>query len=299
MKTGRFFWGAFFVVFGLLILLSNLDYLHVSWGYSWRLWPLLLIFWGLSKFTENKTVRVSLSSLNGIVLACMIFGFFSFQWFNDFSEDTDAPRYTQHLNEPFDSTVENAVFRFSGGAGRFIMGSTTSELIEAQTESGIGRYELDKSLDDGKASVYLRMRDRRTFRFFGHLRNRAEIRLNTNPSWEMRFDVGASKLDLDLSPYKTEKITIDAGASTISMRLGDRSEETNVRVKTGVSSVTIEIPSSVGCEIRDNAHVGSTDFDDFHETTENVFQSANYNSASKKIFIDVDAGVSSIRVRTY
>lgn len=299
MKTGRFFWGTFFVVVGLLLLLYNLNYLHLDWSYSWRLWPLLLILWGISKFTENKPVRIVLAILNGIVLACMFFGFFSFQWFNDFNDDSQPSKYSQQLSEPFDKAIQRATFNFSGGAGKFVMNSTTQNLIDAQTESGFGRYELDKNEENGSTEVSLRMRDRRSYRFFSRIRNWAEIRLNPNPEWEMRFDAGASRLDLDLSPYKTTSVTLDAGATTMRVRLGDRSDETNVRVKTGVSSVGIEIPASSGCEIRDNAHIGSTDFEDFHKSDDQTWQTENFDTASKKIYIDVDSGVSSIRVRKY
>ncbi len=299
MKTGRFFWGSFFVVMGLLLLLSKLGYLHIDWGYFWRLWPLILIFWGLSKFTENRAVRATFAGLNGLVLACMIFGFFSFQWLNGPFDDSEPPQYSQHLSEPFDSTIDKADFTFSAGAGKFVMEETTQDLIEAQTENGLGRYELKKYDEDGTTSVSLRMRDRRAFRFFGKLRNRAEIRLNDQPSWDMRFQTGASKLDLDLSPYKTDRVTIDAGLSTIRLKLGGRSEEVKVRVKTGVSTVRIEVPLSSGCEIRDNAHIGSTDYEGFTKASDNTWQTGNFDDASNKIYIDVDTGVSSVKVVQY
>ncbi len=299
MKTGRFFWGTFFVVIGVLVLLSNLDYVQIDWSLSWKFWPLILIFWGASKFTEIRGIKALFATLNGVLLACMVFGFFSFQWFTGPYDDNEPLRYTQTLSEPFDSTLDHATFHFSGGAGRFMMEKTTDNLVEARTESAFGQYELDQSQEDGSADVSLRMMDRRSYRFFGRMGNRANIQLNSEPAWEMRFNVGASKLDLDLSPYKAEQVTIDAGVSTIRVRLGDRANETNVRIKTGLSSVRIEVPSSVGCEVYDNAHIGRTEFDDFSRAGTARWQTDNFESAGKKIFIEVDAGVSSIRVKRY
>jgi hypothetical protein len=299
MKTGRFFWGAFFVVVGLLILLNNMGYLHIDWGYSWRLWPVILIFWGLSKFTENRAIRAGFASLNGIILACMVFGFFSFQWVNTSFDDSTPPKYSQHFSEPFDSSIDKADFSFRGGAGTFVMEETTQDLAEAQTESGLGQYEMSKYDDDGTATVQLNMKDKRSFRFFGRMRNRAEIRLNAQPSWVMRFHTGAAKLDLDLSPYNTDRVLIDAGLSSIHIKLGDRSEETTMRIKTGVSTVRIQVPTSSGCEIRDNTHVGSTDYDGFTKTNDQTWQTDNFDGTSKKIYIDIDSGVSSVRVSRY
>lgn len=299
MKTGRFFWGAFFVTIGVLLLLGNLRYLQIDWSYSWRMWPLILIFWGLSKFTDNRPVKATFASLNGVILACIVFGFFSFQWI-DYSFDEKEPlKYSQHFSEPFDSSITDAEFHFSAGAGKFVVEETSQDLIEARTESGFGRYDLARSDDDGTTQVSLRMRDRRPFRFFGRLNNRAEIRLNDAPTWTMRFEAGASKLDLDLRPYKIERMTIDAGLSTIRLRLGDRTEESYVRVKTGVSTVRIEVPSAAGCEIRDNAHIGSIDYDGFTKEGDDTWQTDGFDNATKKIFIDVNTGVSSVRVIRY
>ncbi|HEY6952477.1 MAG TPA: DUF5668 domain-containing protein [Bacteroidota bacterium] len=299
MKIGRFFWGTFFVVVGLLLLLYNLDYLHFDWSYSWRLWPLLLIFWGLSKFTENRPVRIGLAMCNGIVLACMFFGFFSFQWFDGIDDDSEPARYSQQLSEPYNNTIQRAVFNLSGGAGKFVMTSTTDNLIDAETESGLGRYELDKYEEKGSTEISLRMEDHRSFRFFHRLRNRADIRLNPNPEWQMHFSAGASTLDLDLTPYKTTTVTLDAGVTTVRVKLGDRSKETTVNVKTGVSSVRIEIPATSGCEIADNAHIGSSSFEDFHKSDSQTWQTDGFDSATNKIFIDIDSGVSSVRVTRY
>ena len=299
MKTGRFFWGTFFVVAGVLLLLSNLEYFNIDWSFTWKLWPLILVFWGLSKFTDHRGIRAVFAILNGLIVACMVFGFFSFQWFTGPFDDTVSTRYSQTLSEPYDSSIERATFTFSGGAGTFVMRTSTDNLIDAKTESGFGQYELDNSAENGTADVSLHMRDRRRFRFFGRMRNQADIQLNAKPTWDMRFNVGASKLDLDLTPYKTEQITMDAGATTIRLRLGDRSDETNLHVKTGVSSVRIEIPTSSACEIYDNAHVGTTHFEDFSNVGGDRWQTDNYDKASKKITISIDAGVSSVRVRRY
>ncbi|HTP12537.1 MAG TPA: DUF5668 domain-containing protein, partial [Bacteroidota bacterium] len=299
MKTGRFFWGTFFVVIGLLFLLSNTSFSQVDWSLSWKFWPLILVFWGLSKFTENRAVKAVFATLNGILFACIIYGFFSFQWFFEPEDSTEPARYSQRLSEPYHASIERASFEFDGGAGRFSIEDTTTNLVDAATEGSFGQYELDRSEEDGITDITLRMEDRRHFRFFGRMRNEARIRLNANPAWEMRFNTGAAKVNVDLTPYKVERLAIEAGVSTIRVRLGDRAEEAQVRVKTGVSSVRIEVPSSAGCEVYDNAHIGSTDFDNLSKEGDRRWRTDNFESAPRKIFVTIDAGVSSFRLRRY
>jgi hypothetical protein len=296
MKSGHFFWGSFFVAIGLLLLLNNLSFVHIDWGYAWRLWPLILVFWGASRLTQQKTVRAALSGLNGVVFACIIFSFFTFQWFDYTFDDKETPRYSQHFSEPYDSSIANATFSFEGGAGRFVIDETTDALAEAQTESGYGDYEMEKYEEDGVAHVNLRMEERRRFRLFHKSRNRAEIRLNSHPIWDIEFHSGASEVNLDLTPFKVDRIIIDGGVSSIRLRVGNRSEETVVKVKAGVSKVVIEVPMESGCEIEDNAHLGSKHYEDFTKVGGHLWQTDNYDTATKKVRIDVNTGVSTVKV---
>jgi hypothetical protein len=45
-KAGKIFWGSFFIIIGLLLLMSSLGIM--PWSYWWRLWPLGLIFLGIA-----------------------------------------------------------------------------------------------------------------------------------------------------------------------------------------------------------------------------------------------------------
>ncbi len=296
MKSGHFFWGSFFVAMGLLLLLNNLSFVHVDWGYAWRLWPLILVFWGLSKFVQQKAVRASLAGLNGLIVACIVFSFFTFQWF-DFSFDDEKPaKYSQQFSEPYDSTITRATFAFEGGAGKFTIDETTDKLAEARTESNYGEYEMEKYEEDGIAHVNLKMEDRKKFRLFHELRNRAEIRLSGRPTWDIEFHSGASELDIDLTSYKIDRVIIDGGVSNIRLKLGDRSAETFVTVKAGVSSVRIEVPSESGCEIEDNVHLGGKQYDEFTKVGNRHWETDNFDDATKKVHIDVSTGVSTVKV---
>ena len=58
MKTSHIFWGIFFIALGGLILLNNFTYIYFEWETLAKLWPLVLILWGLSLFLkENKIVK--------------------------------------------------------------------------------------------------------------------------------------------------------------------------------------------------------------------------------------------------
>ena len=129
------------------------------------------------------------------------------------------------------------------------------------------------------------------------MNNQARIRLNPLPVWDMRFEVGASSMDVDLSRYAVERLVVSAGAASINLTLGDKVKEARVSLKSGVSSLRLHIPDSVGCEIRAETPLSSKDFRGFTKVHSGVYQTDNFERSAKKIYIDMHAGVSSLSVR--
>ena len=48
MKPKHVFWGLFLVTLGLLILISNFAIVNLDLARLWKLWPVVLILWGIS-----------------------------------------------------------------------------------------------------------------------------------------------------------------------------------------------------------------------------------------------------------
>jgi len=81
------------------------------------------------------------------------------------------------------------------------------------------------------------------FRWFKkNYKNRTAIELNTNPSWILDFNLGASAMDFDLTPYDIKKLNIDMGAASLRLKLGVPKNETRVIINAGASSIKISVP---------------------------------------------------------
>jgi hypothetical protein len=66
---GRLSFGLFLVVIGILYLAKNLGWLNIELNFNlWQLWPLLIIFWGLSLLTG----RTLASIFAGVVLTLTV-----------------------------------------------------------------------------------------------------------------------------------------------------------------------------------------------------------------------------------
>lgn len=299
MKAGKLFWGMLFIVLGALFLLSNLGLMNVDWSFVARLWPLILVFWGVAALVGGQSPRWY--AIVFVIIICLILAAIveAFNWFEREDYTFESPRYAEHFTEPYESGVDRASLVFEAGAGHFLIEGTTDQLIDASTITDFGKYSLERVSGMHSEQLWLRLKKARWNWNFGRSRNRADVRLNPNPTWDMKFKVGAASVDFDLSPYETEDIRLDGGAASIQLRLGERAAETKLRLKAGVSSISIEVPSSSGCEISVEAPLSSKHFSDFEKVSSGTYRTANFDTATHRIYIDVEAGISSLRVSRY
>jgi len=299
MKSGRIFWALFFIAIGVLALLDNA--LSLSWDWSALLswWPAVLILLGLA-------IMLKTSRFRWIVIGCAGFlvGIVAFAFLNrgcdviDTDWNTDAPTVKQTLFEKYDSAYDRAAFFLDAGAGRFRILDSAVELIAAEARSSIGGYRLAIQRADSRNTGTLSM-DGRKVNFRGTADNSVDIRLNTRPVWDLNLDIGAAKADFDLSRYRIRDLELDAGAASVTLKLGSRNPETQVRIGTGASSIKLRIPESADCEIRSETGLSSTVFTGFDKSSDDVYVSKGSGEVTSKIRIDIEAGVSSIRVERY
>ena len=300
MKSGQVFWGVFLLAIGLLLLLDNLNILCPDWEFIPKLWPVILILWGVAALVTTKQLKWVFTALIALLLALLAYWFFSFHWFHRTFEVMDDGRATtQTFMESFEPGTDQASLRVKTGAADIRFEGTTDQLLEARTRTSFGRYNLDKEQSGDETHLELSLNDGKSRWRLGRLRNSVDLRLNPAPLWDLNFEVGAVSADLDASGLKTRSVRVDGGASSVRLRLGDRADRCDVEVRTGVSSVRIDVPAEAGCEIRVKAPLSAKSFRDFEETRDHVYETENFDRASKKIYINFDVGVSSLKVRRY
>lgn len=298
MKTGKLFWGFFLLTLGALFLLTKYDVLYCSFGFVWDVWPLIFVFWGALVIFKETIAHQFISALFGIFLALLLFGIVenSFNSF-DFTENDNA--YTEFYNEDYDASIKTADLEINSGAGLFIIRSSTEKLAEGKAKGNLAEYDFESWKNDDHASVRIELH-KKNFNFFrGRFSNQLEVALNQNPVWDVNFNIGASKSNFDLSEYKVKNVSLHTGAASGRLKLGDKYDSTNVEIDMGAASITLEIPRSSGCSITSDIALVSRDFPEFVKKYSGYYETENFKSAGKKIFIDVEGGVSSIKVKRY
>ena len=60
MKFSNIFWGVILIFAGVLFILQNLGVINFEWTYLWRLWPVILILWGVSVLPAHSLIKLGL-----------------------------------------------------------------------------------------------------------------------------------------------------------------------------------------------------------------------------------------------
>lgn len=305
MKTSHFFWGVFFLSIGALLLIGNLTELNFYWHTAWKFWPLVLVLIGVSILVKNQFGKNVVAALAGLILALTIYATVSATnnfFHNDFHlvfNDNDAVLDSSYFSEQYSDSVKTATLNFKGGAGSFKILTTSEKLAEFYTESYNDNYKLNRIDKGSNTELNFAMKDTRIRFGKSNYKNSVEMSLNPNPEWQINFDIGASSVDLDLTPYKVSKVDIDMGAASLNLKLGDLSDLTRLKLKAGASDIDILVPETVGCEITSDAALSSRRYNGFNKINKNVYRTDNFDSAKKRIYMEIDCGVSSIDVNRY
>ena len=306
MKTSHIFWGTLFIVLGLLVLINNFTTIFMDWGTIWKLWPAAIVLLGISLLIKHKFGKGVVAGVAALIIAVSVFATFktTAHFIHDdfsivFDELDDREFEVTKYEEAMDSSITKAFLEFNAGAGSFNVKDTTHQLIIMKTEGVKDNYKLKRFDSNSSSKIQFSMKHTR-FRIGGkNYKNKVDISLNSNPVWDMEFDIGAASVMLDLTPFKINDLNIDMGAAALDVQLGDLNHETNVDIDAGASDIDLFVPEGSGCQIKTDIALSSKNFHGFEKIKKNFYQTSNFEDAVKKIYIEIDCGVSSISVRRY
>ena len=307
MKPKHVFWGVLLVTLGTLILISNFSLINLDLARLWKLWPAVLILWGISFIINKDFVKTIFAGVIAIILALSIYGAGQ-SFLNIFDKDIDFEfaddedyQYadTTRYVESFDKKIKNVDLKIDAGAGSFNIGEPTKELFSMLALGLKDNYIFTRNDSESGTSIEVKMKKTKIKLRKGSFKNKIEMSLNPEPIWNMNFDIGAAAIDFDLAPYKVSTMKLDMGAASLELKLGDKYPETIVDIDAGASSIDILVPDSSGCEIKANVSISSKDFRGFKKMSSGLYRTENFDTAKNKIYIRLDAGVSSIDVSRY
>ena len=268
MRKSTLFWGLILIAVGILLLLNSLGILAVN---VWDLvWPLVLIALGL----------------------WILWGIF-----------LGGPTATvEEVTIPLEGAGQARV-RIRHGAGQL---SVDASAGPGQLMDGTFYGGLDPHVRRTGDTLDVDMRTPPSaFPFFMMPWNWGSrgtldwsFGLNGEVPLSLDLESGASDMRLDLADLRVTELRLQTGASATRITLPANAGHTRAEIHSGAASVAVRVPPGVAARVRVQGGMAEFKVDrDRFPRTGDVYQSADYDTASNKVDLHIETGVGSVNVR--
>ncbi|MCF8231487.1 MAG: cell wall-active antibiotics response protein [Bacteroidales bacterium] len=317
MSYKKIFWGVILILIGSLFILKNLGLIYFDWGMILSMWPLVLILWGISILPFKSGIKLILS-LASIVIAFLVVNRYEERVYDGYGlwdkgiefnfdgdrnwEDKEYNTYQWEQDQKLTAEYKDkkhASLNFNAGAGEFVISESSEDYLATFLRKGEGgKYSMTTQTEENRQKIDFKLKTK-TWSTDKTVENKVNLILHPAPLWDFDFDVGAAKIDFDLSSLRTKLVDIDGGASSIYLKLGDRHNKTRVEVDAGASEVNIKIPEGSGCRVKTSTFLSGKSLSGFNKMDNGDYVTEGYEQADKKIEIKVQAAISDINISRY
>lgn len=299
LNSSQIVWGLILVFFGLLLLLDNLGFVDLNWMSLWKLWPLAIILGGLAVLDLKGWVGVLITAIvialsGGLVLATLTGNL------DEITGTEERSEKVASFNVERERDIERAEVTLKSGAGKIeVSDHRRGDLVRGELTSVVTQLTRESKVEDGVQEVELSLE--RGFKAWGlNPANNFDVSLTRSVPIDLRLDSGAASIKADLEKVQVRSVEVDAGASSVWLKLGEEQEEVKVDIDTGASSVDIRVPENAGVKLNLDAGLSSRNLPgDLEETDKGSYKSENYDDSAVKININADMGLSSFKLVRY
>ncbi|NTW22432.1 hypothetical protein HGA34_02680 [Candidatus Falkowbacteria bacterium] len=302
---GRLLFGLIVIMFGLAFLARNAGWLPYDIRIDWSLfWPIVVILIGLSLMSGSGWVSAIIGTIVTVAVLVLIGLMF---WSGPASFGPTMMRSRGYWQEqrpaigsvPYsinrEAEAKRANITLRGGAGRMVVQGGTEQLIEGKLESNFTEIATSSKIADGRQEALVEASGRGGM-MMGGWKNDLSAVITKDIPVELTIDGGAASLELDLTRVIAESVKINTGASSVDLSLGDKPAYAKIDINAGASSVDIEVPKNVGVKAVLKSALTSVDLPGFDEIGDNVYATKDFDKADKKVELNLELGVSSVRV---
>jgi len=300
MTPARFRWGALLILFGVLILLRNIDVINYNFFIDLvSFFPFFLIAVGIEKiFTRTRAELIAyLSSVfllvGGVYIAYSgSYGgddtsFFSTSTYrHDIDPSVKAIHATVSLDEN-DLTIRDA---------------SSSDLLYGRFKKYTRKPRIDYKVEDDQAYLELKGRSRN---LVGGL---IKIETDERSDWYLSFSKvlplflecfgDNADIHLNLSTTPLKELTLDADESDIYLKLGNMEPLVVIDLEGDESSLRLRVPTSSGLKIKGSEYRELFDEIGLVER-QGYFMNESYDSLRSKIDVNLKDNLSSVSIDFY
>lgn len=300
MKKGTF--GVILILVGIAWLIHQTGVISINWVLSFKkLWPVFLVALGAS-FIAGPRKKLK--------LGIWVLAFALFIGFGIYKRNEPGSRIILYRNPQIDygpvsqlkkerakneialpaGTEEGKLILQLGGVNMNLSDGPDDLLVSL--DSNIPN--LEERLAEGKQTVLEYSHDK-----LGSSNSKRNFNLELNPEiiWDINANLGVIDGKLDLGKIPVRNVELNLGAGDMDLIIGGLHEDTNVVLRAGAADLNIYLPESSGLKVKAGKILSDISFHNISVTNKDgIFLSENYEEASHNIDIDVQTGLSSIKI---
>lgn len=292
---GRLFWGLFFVAFGGLFLLQNLDIVDVDFSEVWQLWPIIIILFGLSLLSVKSRLWRSIAIITAIIsVAVIVAAALGYMPRDNTASENSSISISQETSD-----VRSVNLSVKSGAGNLSMSTHDSDqAVIATLDSDIATLNQSSAISDGVHNISLST-DANIRWWLGSFRNDLTVSVTERQPVDLTVDFGASSADIDLRKAKLNTLKVKTGASSLVAKIGSKVDRTTVDIEAGASSVELHLPSASGVRVELESGLSSTDLQGLDDKGNGVWESPGFDEAEQTVAVTAKIGAGSLDLKRY
>jgi hypothetical protein len=278
---------------GVIFLLNSLGMLPWSvWDVVLRLWPVLLIAWGLDLLIGRRSICGSLVDLVlivGVVLGGM--------WLSWNRTGTGGGLIASEVVQPL-SGATRAQVKIEPALGRLGVGALTASdnLVEGQVYLSRGEdLARQFSVEGGMASFEVKGEGAWFTPFAGMQRRGWELDLNPEVPLELGVDLGVGEARLDLSDLKIERLNVDLGLGRIEVVLPEEGRLRAV-LDCGIGETVVIIPAGMEARIAVDTGLAGREIPPGYQSQDDIYTSPGYEGAENRVDLEVSQSIGMLRI---
>jgi hypothetical protein len=282
---------------GIILLLNNLGVLKWSvWEVILRLWPVLLIAWGLEILIGRRSVWSSLLAL--VLIVVVLAGTL---WLFGAGIGIGQASAAEEVRQALDgATLLGAEVVIAPAVGTLHIEALpeSANLVEGVIRLGSGERATPEFAVEGETATFTLRSEGAFIPFVGGWGDERGWDLGLNPDVPLQLEVslGVGQSDVDLTGLTVSDLEVSMGVGQITVILPSEGHF-QAEIDGAIGQTIVVIPAGLAARIRVDTGLASSQLPDEYQRRDDVYTLPGYNSADNRVDLEVSQAIGNITIR--
>ena len=281
---------------GIILLLNNLGILEWSvWEVILRLWPVLLIAWGLDLIIGRRSIWGSLLAL--VLIVALLAGAL---WLFGAGIGTGRVVAAEEIRQALDGATQAEVVIAPAVGTLYIEALPESaNLVEGAIRLGSGERATPEFAVEGETATFTLRSEGMAFGpFVGSWDDQRGWDLGLNPDVPLQLKVSLSvgESDVDLTGLTVSDLEVSMGVGQTTVILPDEGRF-RAKIEGAIGQTIVVIPEGMAARIHVDTGLAGRQLSDEYQRHGDVYTSPGYESADNRVDLQVSQAIGNVTIR--